>query len=103
MDVIQEYASQELEQPIGWADQYPYLFKDTNNNGEIDGEEAAFPNQYDMYTPRLLRAVFNFQFSAKDPAGYVHNGKYVLQLLYDAIDDLSQVVETDTSALVRPE
>jgi len=103
LDVIQEYASQELEQPIGWADQYPYLFKDTNDNGEIDGEEAAFPNQYDMYTPRLLRAAFNFQFSAKAPAGYVHNGKYVLQLLYDAIDDLSQVVETDTSALVRPE
>jgi len=102
LQTIQKYASEQFGQPIGWADQFPYLFKDTNNNGEIDGEEAAFSNQYDIFTPRLLRTAFNFQFSAKEPAGYVHNGDYVLQLLYDAIQDLSQVVEADTASLVRP-
>jgi len=103
MVALQAYSTQELDQPIGWANQYPYLFIDTNGNGEIDGEEAAFPNQYNIYTPRLLRAAFNYQFSVKDPAGYVHNGKYMLQLLYDAIDDLSEVVDVEKTALVRPQ
>jgi predicted CXXCH cytochrome family protein len=102
MMTLQTYANQTLEQPIGWTDQFPYLFKDANNDGKIDSDEAAFPNRYDIFTPRLLRAGFNYQFSVKDPAGYVHNGKYMLQLLYDAIEDLAEIVEVDMSALVRP-
>jgi hypothetical protein len=50
-----------------------------------------------------MRAAFNFQFSVKDEAGYLHNGDYMLQLLYDSIEDLAQVVELDTSGLVRPD
>ena len=100
---IQLYASEVIGEPIGWTDQYPYLFKDTDGNGEIEGEEASFPNQYTAFTARLLRTTFNMQFSIKDPAGYVHNGKYVLQLLFDSIEDLSEVVEVGSSNLARPE
>jgi predicted CXXCH cytochrome family protein len=100
---IQEYATEKIGQPIGWKDQYPYLFNDTDGNGEIEGDEAAFPNQYKDFTPRLLRAAFNLQFSIKDPAGYVHNGKYMLQLLNDSIADLANVVDVDTTGLMRPE
>ncbi len=103
LTALQAYTDMELGKPIGWADQFPYFFIDTDEDGEISEDEAAFPNQYDAWTPRLLRTAFNFQFSAKDPAGYVHNGKYVLQLLNDAIDDLAQVVSIDTTGLIRPE
>lgn len=100
---IQRYAASKIGQTIGWADQFPYLFNDTNSDGFLSKEEAAFPNLFVTFTPRLLRTAFNFQFSIKDPAGYVHNGKYILQLLYDAIEDLSAVIDVDTAALVRPE
>ena len=100
---IQKYASKEIGEPIGWADQYPYLFIDTDENGEIEGDEASFPNQYVSFTPRLLRTTFNMQYSIKDPAGYVHNGKYILQLLNDSIADLAEVIDVDTSGLIRPE
>jgi len=103
MDAIQQYAIAQLDQPIGWADQYPYLFVDSDSDGAISAEEAVFPNRYLTFTPRLLRTTFNYQFSAKDPAGYVHNGKYMLQLLYDSIQDIAQIVEINTSSLVRPE
>jgi len=100
---MQSYTASQFGQPILWADQYPYWFIDSNANGEADEGELEFANQYKGFSPRLMRTAFNFQFSAKDPAGYVHNGQYMLQLLYDSIADLAQVVDVDMSALVRPE
>ena len=46
-------------------------------------------NKYTAYTPRLLQAVFNYTFSVRDPGGAYHNGRYVLQLLYDSLDSLA--------------
>lgn len=100
---IQSYARSEIDQPIGWADQYPYLFIDTNDNGTLEKDEIVFPNGYSSFTPRLLRTAFNYQFSIKEPAGYVHNGDYVLQLLYDSIQDLASIVNVDTTTLIRPD
>jgi hypothetical protein len=99
---MQRYASEVLGESIGWLDQYPYLFKDSNSDGVISEEEAAFSNAYSSFSPRLMRTAFNFQFSLKDPAGYVHNGKYVLQLLFDSIEDLSDVVAVDCDLSLRP-
>ena len=99
---IQAYASEKIGQPIGWADQFPYQFIDTNSDGSISTDEATVPNAYTTFTPRLMRAAFNYQFSKKDPAGYVHNGKYMLQLLFDAIEDLSAVIGPVGVDLVRP-
>jgi len=99
---IQQYAKEVIGTPILWADQFPYLFVDTNDNGEVDEGEAGFPNRYTEFTPRLLRAGFNYQFSIKDAGAYVHNGKYVLQLLYDSIEDIATVIDYPYDGIIRP-
>lgn len=75
---------------------YPYFFADTNNDGVGDG-------RYNTWTPRLAKAAYNFQVSLKDPGRYAHGGKYVIQLLYDSIEDLNQAISApvDMSAMSR--
>jgi hypothetical protein len=65
---------------------YPYFF-DAENKG------------YAMWTPKLLRAAYNYQYYQKDPGAFVHNGKFVAQFLIDSIEDLGG----DVSAYSRPE
>lgn len=84
--------------PVGYAvSSYPYWFKDTNDNGTIEESEASYSNGY-KFDATLLKAAYNFQVSKKDPNGYIHNWRYVTQLLYDSIDALGG----DTSKLTRP-
>ncbi len=90
---IQAYASEIAGTPIvydGLA--YPYFFIDTNANGTVDEGEAAFPNRYNAFTPRLLQAAYNFQAYKKDPGAYAHNGKYHAQVLYDSIATLNEAL-----------
>jgi hypothetical protein len=56
-------------------------------------------DSYSTWTPRLLRAAFNYQFSALGKGGYVHNPQYIIQLLYDSIEDIGGSL----SGLNRPE
>ncbi len=85
---IQAYASA-AGAPIVYDEHaYPYFFADTNENGEADPDEANYGNQYKAWTPRLLKAAYNYQTSLKDPGAYAHGGKYVIQLLYDSVEDL---------------
>lgn len=87
---IQDYAANVAGTPIVYdSHAYPYFFIDTNANGEVDEGEAAFPNRYASWTPRLLRAAYNYQLSVKDPGGFAHGGKYIIELLYDSIEDLN--------------
>ena len=74
----------------------------TNQDGTIDESEGIFPNKYSTFTPRMLKALFNFMFVAKEPAAYVHNPDYVLQLMYDSIEDLSALSGVTTDGLIRP-
>jgi hypothetical protein len=67
---------------------YPYFFIDTNGNGQVDEGEGSYGNKYNAFTGRLLKAAYNYQVSMKDPGGYAHGGKYIIQLLYDSIEDL---------------
>lgn len=69
---------------------FPYWYADTNGNGRIDPEEVKMANKYVAYTPRLLQAVYNYTYSVRDPGGAYHNGRYVLQLLYNSLDSLAQ-------------
>lgn len=102
IDEIQTYAS-EAGNPIAYnSHAYPYFFADTNGDGVSDGEEAIFPNRYLAWTPRLLRAAYNYQFVAKDPGAYAHNPHYALQILHDSIADLADVTGSDVSGLTRP-
>lgn len=77
---------------------YPYFFTDANGNGQADPDEAQRANVYKTWTPRLAKAAYNYQFVAKDPGGYAHNGNYIVQLLHDSIADLGG----DTSKMKRP-
>ena len=90
---IQAYASEVSETPVVYeSHSYPYFFIDTNGNSEVDEDEASFPNRYNVWTARLLKAAYNYQTSLKDPGAYVHGGKYIIQLLYDSIEDLNAAI-----------
>lgn len=67
---------------------FPHFFVDANANGMLDEGEALLENAYKNWTPRLFKAAYNYQVSLKDPGGYAHGGKYIVQLLYDSIADL---------------
>lgn len=100
---IRSYASDISGAPIVYSSTaYPYFFVDTNSDGQVQPEEAAFPNRYQSWTPRLLRAAYNYQFVAKDPGAYAHNPRYALQLLHDSIEDLASQTRIDMSGFVRP-
>ncbi len=79
------------------------LFAELSANGLVY-DAAAYPYFFDeagerfaAWTPRLLRAAYNYQMASKDPGGFAHGGKYIIQLLYDSIEDLGG----DVAALNR--
>jgi hypothetical protein len=95
---IQAYATEVAGQAIGYNElAYPYFFADTNGDGTIDESEAVFPNRYQSWTGRLLKAAYNYQTSKKDPGAYAHGGKYIVQLLYDSIEDLNTKLSSPVS------
>ncbi len=96
---IQAYAKDTAGAGITYnAAAYPYFFRDDDGDGTPDkndqGANVAYPN----WTPRLLKAAYNYQASVKDPGQFAHNGKYVLQVLYDSIKDL----RGNVSKMTRP-
>jgi len=100
---LQAYGTEVANAPIGYATgAFPYFFNDTNGDGQISPDEGIFPNRYQSWTPRLLKAAYNYQVVQKDPGGYVHNPTYMLQLLYDSLESLSLRVDVEMSALRRP-
>lgn len=96
---LQAYASDTLGTPLAYdSHAYPYFFMDGNANGVVDPEEAVRENGFTGWTPRLLRAAYNYQWASKDPGSYAHNGMYIIQTLYDSLEDLG----ADVSAMTRP-
>lgn len=92
---IQAYTKDVTKAPIAYSpDAYPYFFNDTNANGTTEKEEAAFPNKYVSFTPRLVKAAYNYQLSVKEPGAYAHGGKYMIQLLTDSIASLNEKLPT---------
>jgi hypothetical protein len=103
MTTMQIYAERVAKKPITYdAHTYPYFFYDTNKNGTGDKDEAVFKNQFKSWTPRLLKAAYNYQFALKDTGAYAHNPYYVLQLLHDSVADLAGPTRTSMTGLVRP-
>jgi len=79
---------------------YPYFFLDKDGDGQADkNDQGANVNYNGNWTPRLLRAAYNYQYSQKDPGAFTHNGQYVIQALYDSIKDIGG----DVSQMTRPE
>jgi hypothetical protein len=60
---------------------YPYFF---NAGGE----------SYATWTPRLLKAAYNYQYYQKDPGAFAHNSWFVAQFMIDSIEDLGGDVST---------
>lgn len=97
---IQTYATEVAGTAIAFdAASYPYWFIDANGNGEVDPDEAVRENAFASWTPRLLRAAYNYTWALKDPGSFAHNGQYMLQVLYDSLQD----VGGDVTGLIRPE
>lgn len=100
---IRKYGSEVAGTDIVYSpSSYPYFFVDSDGDGAVTEGEAIYPNRYQSWTPRLLKAAYNYQFVAKDKAIYVHNPHYALQLLYDSLESLSESVEIDMSSMTRP-
>ena len=73
---IQTYAKDKTGAEIKYdAATYPYF---------LGADGKAFPN----WTARLLKAAYNYQVSVKDPGAFAHGNKYIVELLYDSIQDL---------------
>jgi hypothetical protein len=101
---LQAYAADVAGTPIIYnSASYPYYFADGNGNGELDEDEANAGNAYNTWTPRLLQAAYNYQYTSKDPGTFAHNAKYILQVLYDSLEDLSSDVDVDMGSMIRPE
>lgn len=101
---IQKYATEITKAPIIYSSNaYPYFFNDSNTDALLTDGEAIFPNRYQSWTPRLLKAAYNYQYVAKERGAHAHNPHYTLQLLYDSLKNLSERVEIDISSLTRPE
>ena len=93
LQAIQAYAKEKAGKAIAYSPaSYPYFFLDTNGNGQVDTDEAKADNNFNAWTGRLLKAAYNYQTSIKDPGAFAHGAKYIIQLLYDSIDDLNQAV-----------
>lgn len=103
LEAIRSYAADVAGMPIAYVPgTFPYFFIDREGGGQIPAEAAIMPNRYSNWTPRLLKAAYNYQVAAKDPGGFAHNPAYLLQLLHDSLESLSERVEIDMSAMDRP-
>ena len=99
LTAIQEYAASVAGTPLVYDPQIsPYFFVDTDGDGEADADETGAENRYASWTPRLVRATYNYHYAVRDPGGFAHNPDYVLQILHDSVEDLGG----DVSGMVRP-
>lgn len=97
---IRAYAADTAGAPIGYdGHAHPYFFNDSDGDGAISEAEAQGTNKYASWTPRLLKAAYNYQFVAKDPGAYAHNAPYVIQLMHDSLADLA---DANVAGLTRP-
>jgi hypothetical protein len=100
--LIEQYANEVIGKPIGYADGNPYFFNDLDANGVITPDEQVRANAFTTFTPRLLAAAYNYQVAKKDPGGYTHNAKYLIQIVHDSIQDLAGALGHSATAMVRP-
>jgi predicted CXXCH cytochrome family protein len=87
---IQRYASDVAGQDICYSPKRPYWYNsDTGATTECSDAQATSDNAFSNWTPRLLRATYNYHSSRQDPAAFVHNNRYIVKLLHDSIVDLN--------------
>lgn len=99
--LISEYAEKVAGLPIVFdAHRNPYFFTDANRDGLADTLDGA-PIAYSNWTPRLLKATYNWKFVGADAGIHVHNPHYALQLLHDSAADLSVGLGRNLTGMAR--
>jgi predicted CXXCH cytochrome family protein len=97
----------ERQTPICYGgSSYPYWFTGAAGagpEGTCSADEAKSANAFTTWTPRLAKAAYNYQMSSKDPGAFAHNAKYIMELLYDSLEDVNAalVVKIDAARAVR--
>lgn len=102
--MIMLYAETVTDAAVLYApDSFPYFFTDLDGDGLADAEETVRDNRYASWTPRLLRAAYNYQFVAKDGGAHAHNPRYAAQLLIDSLNDLATaLLQAPVEVFSRP-
>ena len=98
--LITEYARDVTGTPVVYVDRHPYFFTDHNDDGQPDQRDGA-PVPYGNWTPRLLKAAYNWKFVGADAGIHVHNAHYALQLLHDSAEDLSTALGRKLEGIAR--
>jgi hypothetical protein len=99
LDMLRDYTQEVANAPvIHDGTRYPYFFLDANGDGVIDVSEGR-PVAYSSWTPRSLRAAYNWSLVTADPGNFAHNPYYSLELLYDSIADLAGPLGVDIDDL----
>jgi hypothetical protein len=99
LDMVREYGAKVAGVPIVYdGNRYPYFFADGNGDGMADEADGS-PVAYAAWSPRMLRAAYNWKLVTADPGNFAHNPAYVLELLYDSIEDLSGPLDVDMDRL----
>ncbi|MCV2868680.1 cytochrome c3 family protein [Defluviimonas sp. WL0002] len=99
LDMVREYAADIAGVPLVYdGNRHPYFFADANGDAMADQAEGR-PVVYNAWTPRMLRAAYNWKLVTADPGNFAHNPPYALELLYDAIADLAGPLGVDMERL----
>lgn len=96
-EAIKAYAAANSVPVVYNPASHPYFFEDQDQDGNVDTTDDG-ATRYTAWTPKLLKAAYNYQYSQKDPGAFAHNGKYMLQVMYDSIEAL----DGDLAGLTRP-
>src|SRR3972149_5537390 len=92
---IQAYAKDTAGAGVVYdAAAYPYFLLDAGGDGQPDKNDQGANIGYNAWTARLLKAAYNYQVSVKDPGAFAHGNKYIVQLLFDSIEDIGGDVST---------
>lgn len=82
------------------GNRHPYFFADHNGDGLPDQRDGA-PVPYTNWTPRLLKAAYNWKFVGADAGIHVHNPHYALQLIHDSAEDVSLGLGRQLTGMTR--
>jgi hypothetical protein len=55
----------------------------------VNGRCGAQVTEYNKYTPRLLKAAYNYMIATNDVGAWAHNPRYAIEVIYDTIADLN--------------
>jgi hypothetical protein len=99
MALIEAYTDEVADSPVIYdGSRYPYFFADLNRDGAVDVIDGQ-PVAYASWTPRSLRAAFNWKLVTADPGNFAHNPVYILELLHDSIADLAAPIGIDVETM----